>query len=98
MAEVRFSKAAEADLVDIDEFSVTNFGSDIGEAYMHGFDESFERLGDFPLAGPAVTGVGTGTRCLIHRSHRIFYRTDGDDVFVLRVLHHAQDARKHLDE
>lgn len=96
MAEVTFSNAAEADLADIDEFSVTQFGDHMGEAYMHGFDEAFDLLGDFPMAGRPVTGIGVGTRCLIHRSHRIFYRISGDHVLILRVLHHAQDAPRHL--
>jgi len=98
VAEVRFSNAAEADLVEIDEFSVTQFAEDVAEVYMHGFDEAFARLGDFPSAGPAMSGLGEGVRCLIHRSHRIFYRLDEDGVLVVRILHHSQDARRHLQQ
>ena len=97
MAEVRFSNAAEADLADIDEFSVTQFGEDTGEAYMRGFDEAFARLADFPSVGPPWPEPGAGLRCLVHGSHRIFYRINDVEVFILRVLHHAQDARKHLE-
>ena len=97
VAEVRFSNAAETDLADIDEFSATHFGEDTGEAYMRGFDEAFARLADFPSVGPSWPEPRSALRCLVHRSHRIFYRLTGEGVFILRVLHHAQDARRHLD-
>jgi antitoxin ParD1/3/4 len=43
VAEVEFSNAAEADLVDIDEFSEARFGDEVAEIYMHGFDSTLPR-------------------------------------------------------
>ena len=74
MAEVEFSNAAEADLVEIDEYSVARFGEDVGEIYMHGFDAAFMRLRDHPLAAPLRPQFGEGVRCLVHRQHRICTR------------------------
>lgn len=51
MAEIEFSNAAEADLVEIDAYSAAQFGEDTAFEYMHGFDEAFARLRDYPQSG-----------------------------------------------
>ncbi|MET0179836.1 MAG: type II toxin-antitoxin system RelE/ParE family toxin [Novosphingobium sp.] len=94
MAEIEFSKAAEADLDDIDDYSVTRFGAGIADRYMRGFDEAFARLGDFPKVGRPMPALGAGVRCLIHRRHRVFYRLSEERVLILRIVHHAQNVRR----
>lgn len=96
MAEVEFSNAAETDLVEIDEFSASRFGEGVAEAYMHGFDEAFGLLGDFPLSAPLNLELGEGIRCLVHRQHRIFYKVGGAAVLIVRIVHHAMDAGQAL--
>ncbi|MBA4162236.1 MAG: plasmid stabilization protein ParE [Novosphingobium sp.] len=96
MAKVEFSNAAEADLVEIDEFSVVRFGENVAEIYMQGFNAAFERLRDFPLAAPLRSEFGDGFRCFVHRQHRVFYTASGDSVLIVRILHHSRDARRAL--
>ena len=96
VAEVEFSNAAEADLVEIDEFSVARFGEEVADIYMHGFDEAFALLGDFPLAAQLRPELGDDIRCLVHRQHRIFCSVSGDKVLILRIAHHARDATRAL--
>lgn len=96
MAEVEFSNAAETDLVEIDEFSVTRFGEDVAEIYMHGFDAAFVRLRDYPLAAPLRPDFGGGIRCLVHRQHRILYVVEGEHVLIARVIHHSRDVGRAL--
>ncbi len=96
MAEVEFSNAAEADLVEIDEFSVVRFGDDVAEIYMQGFNAAFQRLRDFPLGAPLQPEFGKGYRCLVHRQHRVIYTASGDSVLIVRILHHSRDARRAL--
>jgi toxin ParE1/3/4 len=96
--EVRFSKAAEADLADIDEFSLARFGEGTAEVYMNGFTTVFARLADFPSAGPPVPEPLPEIRGLTYKSHRILYRMDGQDVLILRVLHHSRDILRHLSD
>jgi toxin ParE1/3/4 len=96
VAEVSFSNAAVADLRAIDEYSLAQFGEEIGEAYMHGFDKEFAMLQDYPLAGQATPEYGKAYRCLMHRRHRIFYLVNHDAVRVVRILHHAMDAKRAL--
>ena len=96
LAEVEFSNTAEADLVEIDEFSVVRFGEDTAELYMHGFDEAFALLKDFPLAAPLRPDLGQDIRCLVHRQHRILYRATASKVLIVRIVHHARDAKHAL--
>lgn len=93
VAEVSFSNAAVADLCAIDEFSVAQFGQEIGESYMHGFDKVFALLKDYPLAGSEASKYGTAYRCMMHRRHRIFYVVQDEMVLIVRILHHAMDAK-----
>lgn len=96
MAKVSFSNAAVADLSAIDEYSLTQFGEEVGEAYMHGFDKAFTLLKDYPLSGSEAPEYGKTYRCLMHRRHRIFYVLESDTVLVVRILHHAVDAKRVL--
>lgn len=96
MADVGFTHAAVADLSEVDEFSLAQFGEEAGEAYMHGFDKAFSLLRDHSHAGAAVPEYGKAYRCLVHQRHRIFYTVQADTVLVVRVLHHARDARTAL--
>lgn len=96
MAEVTFSNAAVADLSVIDEYSLAQFGEEVGEAYMHGFDKEFALLRDYPLVGKATPKYGKDYRCLMHRRHRIFYTVEKDVVRIVRILHHAMDAKSAL--
>lgn len=96
VAKVSFSNAAVADLCAIDEYSLTQFGEEIGEAYMHGFDKVFALLKNYPLAGSETSKYGKAYRCMMHRRHRIFYVFDSDTVLIVRILHHAVDANRAL--
>ncbi len=70
------------------------FGDDIAEAYMHGFDEAFALLRDFPLSAPLRPELGDDLRCLVHRQHRILYKVSNETVLIVRIVHHAMDARR----
>ena len=93
MADVGFTHSAVADLSEIDEYSVAQFGEEAGEAYMRGFDRAFALLRDHPHAGPATPEFGKAYRCLIHQRHRIFYTVENSRILIVRVLHHARDAK-----
>jgi toxin ParE1/3/4 len=84
-------------LAGIDEYGADQFGQDAADAYSRGFNEVFALLRRHPLAGAPSPKLGKNIRCIVHRRHRIFYRLDGDAVLILRVIHHARDARRALN-
>lgn len=98
MAEVRLRAAAYADLAAILDYSVEQWGEEIGEAYLASFGEAFDLLARHPLAGALRAEITPPIRCLPHRSHRIFYDVDGETVWIVRVLHHAMDVGRWLSE
>lgn len=96
MARVFPTKAARNDLLAIREYSVEQFGGDAADRYFLGFEEAFDLLGDHPMAGAVQPDLGKDIRCLVHRQHRIFYRCEVDLVLIIRIVHHAMDARHAL--
>ncbi len=96
MAELDLSPAARADLLGIRVYSVDQFGGEAADGYFLGFDAAFVLLRQHPLAGASRADLGKDIRCLIHRRHRIFYHLDGDTVVIVRVVHHAMNARTAL--
>lgn len=96
MNKLRLSEAAHADLVDIRLYSNSEFGVGATDAYMRGFNQVFQRLRQYPGSAPTVEGFATDLRCAQHRSHQIFYTIGGDTILVVRILHSAQNAPRHL--
>ena len=96
MARVVPTQVARADLVYLREYSLEQFGPDVADQYFLGFETAFDRLAEFPLSGAARAELGKDIRCLVHRRHRIFYTVQGDTVLIIRVVHHAMDARQAL--
>jgi toxin ParE1/3/4 len=87
---------AEAELEAIDAFSFEQFGDGVASTYMRRFDELFDLLRRHPLAGQKASDLGKDMRSLMHRSHRILYKAGKDEVLIVRVLHHAIDAKRAL--
>lgn len=96
MLELKLAGAARSDLIQIRKYSVAEFGGDIADAYFSGFNHVFARLQEHPLIGVIQKDFDRELRCLTHRRHRIFYRVDDDAVIVLRILHHARNAKEIL--
>ena len=90
------SRAAEDDLDWILNYGTDRFGAAVGDEYFFSFEAPFDRLEDNPRLGEAIDDIDKGVRKLTHRSHRIFYEIDGDLIWILRVLHHAQDVPSDL--
>jgi toxin ParE1/3/4 len=96
MRELKLASAARSDLVEIRKYSVAEFGGDIADIYFNGFNHVFARLQEHPFVGVIQQDFDRELRCLMHRRHRIFYRVDDDAIIVLRILHHARNAKEIL--
>lgn len=92
MTELRTAPAARRDLRDIAAYSKAAFGTPRALAYLDGLSEAFDRLAERPRIGVAERDLGVGLRSFAYRSHRIYYREDGDDLLIVRILHQARNA------
>lgn len=97
MARLVFSTAAIADIDDIAAFSVEKFGTDVADAYLTGLEVRCEQLCEFPAIGAIYPRLRPATRCLIYRSHRIFYNINDDHVLIVRILHQSRDVETALN-
>jgi toxin ParE1/3/4 len=88
---VVFAAGATADVDDIARFGTERFGAR-GRTYVVELRAACKRLTDFPNIAPDFPGTRKPTRCLTHRSHRIFYRVEPDRILIVRILHHARAA------
>jgi toxin ParE1/3/4 len=93
---LRLSRAAKTELEAIDTYSHEQFGDEVAATYMRGFGELFDLLRHHPHAGQKVSELGKGIRSITHRSHRIFYQVGKDETLIVRILHHAMDAKRAL--
>jgi toxin ParE1/3/4 len=84
---------ARAELAQIYDYSVAEFGRVVAEAYLAGLREMFDRLIAFPFIGTVYPDVKPEVRVLFYRSHRVFYQIEGDMILIIRILHKMRDAR-----
>ena len=94
--QLRLSGAARNDLIQIIEYGAAHFGEEAADDYARGFREAFALLRQHPQAGPVWSELGRGVRYLVHKRHHIFYRICNNGILILRIVHHAQDARTEL--
>ena len=92
MPKLRTAPAAREDIREIKAYSRAAFGPHAVTAYLGGLRAIFDLLEGRPLAGGAEPDLGINVRSFGYRSHRIYYRLDGDDLLVIRILHHARDV------
>ena len=91
---LELSEAADADLVDLLEYGIDNFGLAAGREYHFSFDNVFAFLCGTPKAGQIDEETQTGLRRWHHRSHRIFYRAEGEVVLIVRIIHQSRDVER----
>lgn len=93
---LELSRRAQADLDDIRDYSAERFGAGRAITYLDMIEQAFRRIVEFPEIGPAHGGSNGVVRSYPAEEHRIYYEHDAGRVFVLRVLHKAMDAGRHL--
>ena len=98
MADYRLTDRAQADLINIYDFTASKFGSYQAEAYYAGLIRSFGLLADFPLIGQTVDELAAGHRRFRFQAHLIFYTTQPNHVEIRAVVHSGQDIRPQLFE
>lgn len=85
------SRRAVEDLYHIYRTGVEGFGVDQAERYQDGLEETFAFLAEFPRAARIRAELRQETRAYPYRSHLIFYRLDGEGIFIQRIRHAKED-------
>ena len=87
-----FAVQAEADLASIFEWTSTHFSERQARVYIDGLERALERLLEFPGIAPRYAGLSGRYRVKRYCSHLVYYRGEGDDILIVRILHVRRDA------
>ena len=100
MAECVLSSLAEADLSEIAEYTIENFGIKQARRYRDGLESRFQTLANNPFIGRSADDLAPQLRYLEYQSHNIFYlpQTQKNNVLIVRVLHASMNAERRLDD
>ncbi|ADU67395.1 type II toxin-antitoxin system RelE/ParE family toxin [Pantoea sp. At-9b] len=82
---------AQEDLSDIWIYGYRNFGEDQANLYNLKFDKIFSRLVSNEL-GRRRYEIGNKVFSIPCGQHVIYYKTEINDIFIGRILHHSQDT------
>jgi toxin ParE1/3/4 len=92
------STKAKSDLVEIARYTEEHWGIDQRNRYLTLLDSCFRQLADAPLKGRDCSDIRAGYRKFSIGRHTIYYRQQGENIFVVRVLHSSMDAATRLAE
>lgn len=96
MKRLVVAAAARADLAAIARHTEERWGAAQKARYLGLLHNGFSELARNPELGAARGDIKPALRGLPVGRHVVFYRTTGDSVEILRVLHGAMDVRRHL--
>lgn len=89
MKAVLLSSAAEADLVEILDYTTDRWGARQADRYLADLHLLLSRLLTMPQMGRPCDGIHPGYRRLEYGRHVLFYQEEKRGIFVARVLHQS---------
>ena len=93
---LELSCKAQADLDDIRDYSVEQFGVERAILYLDAIEQALRRLLDHSRIGSQQADIGEAVLGYPVGEHRIFYEARPGHIHVIRVLHKAMDVEQHL--
>lgn len=96
MRELRISRRADSDLVEIAEYTTAEFGAEQARQYRDQFKGCFASLLDNPHLGRSAEELAPSLRRIRQQAHVVFYLPSDDAVLIVRVLHHSMDFERHI--
>jgi toxin ParE1/3/4 len=91
--KIVISDKARSDLLEFYAYLAARNPS-AARAAVTAINSKFSNIAQFPFIGRERSSLGTGLRSLVSGTQVIFYRVDGDQVVIVRVL----DGRRDIDE
>lgn len=95
MAEFRFSRRAEDDLLNIADYTLRRWGKIQAAHYLGELEECCQMLTDNPALGRPCDYIRTGLRRHEHGKHVLFYRQERSGILITRVLHQRMLPIRH---
>jgi toxin ParE1/3/4 len=90
------SPEAQADVVDILQFTLEEWGLQQAEKYQGVLDNAFSTIHHNPHLGHRRPDIQAEYRAFQAGQHIIVFRTEKKTVYVVRVLHSCMDFSRHI--
>ena len=92
MARFRLTKAAEADLQAIAQYTVEHFGAEKAAHLAAEFRRAFQSLADRPRKARLRTEINPPVRTWVNQAHIILFDIVGEkEILIVRVRHSRED-------
>ncbi|HUX45344.1 MAG TPA: type II toxin-antitoxin system RelE/ParE family toxin [Terracidiphilus sp.] len=98
MPGYKLSKLARLDLIEIADYTLDTWGAGQAYYYLDSLGACFQQLAHTPEMGRTCDAVRPGYRRIEHEKHIVFYRIEGDGIFISRILHQRMLPARHLME
>ena len=95
MAGFRFSHRAEANLLNIGNYTLRTWGKAQTARYLSELEVVCQTLADNPALGRACDDIRPGLGRLEHGKHVVFYRQELTGILISRILHQSMLPEKH---
>jgi len=96
MARYRLSRRGAADVEEIADYSIEQFGIKQARRYRDGLETCFQTLAENPRLGRSAEQLAPSLRRFEHQSHVVFYIPEDWGVLIVRVLHEKMDVPRHF--
>jgi len=96
MKTLRLSRRAKADLQNIWNYTLAEFGETQAETYLSALEEGFNLLLEHSEIGKPADHVRVGYRAFTKDHHIIYYTQTEDHIGVIGVLHERMDPLTQL--
>ncbi len=91
-----FSKKAENDLIEIYRYGFLNYGERKADFYSQGLKEKCQFLADTPHICHERNEFKSPVRIHHYKKHLIVYLIEGNNIFIVRILHERMDIQQYL--
>jgi toxin ParE1/3/4 len=98
VATIRFTRLAEADLLDIGLYINRTWGRKQCNHYLRQLEERCRQLADDPRRGRPCDEIRPGLRRIRVGKHVVFYREEPGGILVSRILHERMLPEKQAME
>lgn len=92
----RLSPLAQADLDEIFDYTVRQWGLDQAERYTLMLESACASVAEDPAEGRDCSHIRAGYRRVACGRHYIYFRTTDYGIAVIRILHQRMDEQRHL--
>ncbi len=97
MLSLKLTRRARTDIQHISRYTTEMWGKEQAVAYKELLAKHFAMLQANPSIGHSKPGLEEGILCVRAGRHLIFYETQNETVYVLRILHDSMDYARHLN-